>query len=235
MATIYLIRHGQASFGAANYDKLSQLGERQADVVGKYFRNCDVRLDAVYSGDLSRQKRTAEIALSHQKGEVEHIVDDRFNEVKNDEHVEFFKDKIIERDPALAKKLTDNSFTSKDYQKIVEAVFTYWVSPECTDTRTQSWDDYSNNVKKALSDVMQNQGGGKKIAIFTSGGTIATIVSQVLGLSGEHAYKFYEPVINCSVTQLFYSQTRVSLSYFNDHSFLDVMGRESGENLVTYR
>ncbi|MCI5045252.1 MAG: histidine phosphatase family protein, partial [Aquisalinus sp.] len=83
--------------------------------------------------------------------------------------------------------------------------------------------------------VMKTQGSGKKIAIFTSGGTIATIVSQVLGLSGEHAYKFYEPVINCSVTQLFYSRSRISLSYFNDHSFLDVMGRSTGENLITYR
>lgn len=33
MATIYLIRHGQASFGAENYDKLSPLGERQASIL----------------------------------------------------------------------------------------------------------------------------------------------------------------------------------------------------------
>ncbi|MCI5043647.1 MAG: phosphoglycerate mutase family protein, partial [Aquisalinus sp.] len=158
MATIYLIRHGQASFGAEDYDKLSTLGERQAEILGQYFRTCNIHLDAAYSGDLSRQRRTAEIALNSQEGAVEHIIDDRFNEVKNDEHVEYFKDKIIEKDPDLAKKLADNSFTSKDYQKVVEAVFTYWVSPHCNEPRTQSWDDYSSNVGSALREVMKTQG-----------------------------------------------------------------------------
>ncbi|MCH1491392.1 MAG: histidine phosphatase family protein, partial [Luminiphilus sp.] len=32
MASIYLIRHGQASFGSDNYDQLSPVGQRQADV-----------------------------------------------------------------------------------------------------------------------------------------------------------------------------------------------------------
>ena len=82
---------------------------------------------------------------------------------------------------------------------------------------------------------MAAQGAGKTVGIFTSGGTIATIVSQVLGLSGEHAYKFYEPIFNCSVTQLFYSGDKVSLSYFNDRSFLQVLGAQQGEQLVTYR
>ena len=82
---------------------------------------------------------------------------------------------------------------------------------------------------------MAAEGAGKTVGIFTSGGTIATIVSQVLGLSGEHAYKFYEPIFNCSVTQLFYSGDKVSLSYFNDRSFLQVLGTQQGEQLVTYR
>ena len=82
---------------------------------------------------------------------------------------------------------------------------------------------------------MAAQGAGKTVGVFTSGGTIATIVSQLLGLSGEHAYKFYEPIFNCSVTQLFYSGDKVSLSYFNDRSFLKVLGTQRDEQLVTYR
>ena len=71
--------------------------------------------------------------------------------------------------------------------------------------------------------------------MFTSGGTIATLVAQVLGLTGEQTYQFYEPIFNCSVSQLFYSGTRVSLSYFNDRSFLQMLGEQHGEELVTYR
>ncbi len=70
MATIYLIRHGQASFGAEDYDKLSELGCRQATVVGEYFRDCGVHFDAVYSGDLSRQRETARLAIASQTREV---------------------------------------------------------------------------------------------------------------------------------------------------------------------
>jgi hypothetical protein len=57
----------------------------------------------------------------------------------------------------------------------------------------------------------------------------------VLGLTGEQTYQFYEPVFNCSVTQLFYSRSKISLSYFNDCSFLSVIGRQRGESLLTYR
>ena len=38
MGTLYLVRHGQASFGAADYDNLSELGHRQAVRLGEYWR-----------------------------------------------------------------------------------------------------------------------------------------------------------------------------------------------------
>ena len=88
MATIYLIRHGQASFGSDNYDKLSPLGCRQAQVTGEYLRDSGVVFDAVYSGDLERQRETARLATASQPGEVPHHIDPRFNEVRNDEQLE---------------------------------------------------------------------------------------------------------------------------------------------------
>mgnify|MGYP001017578975 CR=1 FL=1 len=85
------------------------------------------------------------------------------------------------------------------------------------------------------ADIIQDQGGGKTIGVFTSGGTLATIVAQVLGLGGAPTYQFYEPILNCSVTQLFYSRSKISLSYFNDCSFLQVLGKQRGEELLSYR
>ena len=37
MAELYLVRHGQASFGAADYDRLSERGEQQSVWLGEYF------------------------------------------------------------------------------------------------------------------------------------------------------------------------------------------------------
>lgn len=235
MASIYVIRHGQASFGEENYDKLSDLGCRQAEVLGHYLRDCEINFDAVYSGDLQRQQKTARLAIASQPGRVAHQIDPRFNEVRNDEQLEALVPGIVKTNPSIRALMERGLSSSKDYQKVIEAVFNHWVSPQCEEPGIQSWEDYSGKVRAALAEVIAAQGSGKTVGIFASGGTIATLVAQVLGLGGEQTYAFYEPVINCSVTRFFYSGSKISLSYFNDHSYLDLLGRQNGESLVTYR
>jgi len=235
MATIYLIRHGQASFGSDNYDQLSDLGRRQARLMGEFLRDTGVVLDAAYSGDLSRQRETAQLALASQPEEVPHSIDARFNEIENDEQIKHLMPQVLERNPKIRALVDKGLSDSKDYQKVIDAVFNFWVSDECDEPAIQSWADYSGGVRDALANVMKEQGGGKTVAVFLSGGTMATIVAQVLGLGGQHTYRFYEPVFNCAVTQLFYSGDRVSLSYFNDCSFLRVLGAQRDETLITYR
>jgi len=235
MATIYLIRHGQASFGAENYDELSDLGRRQAQVTGEYLRDCGIQLDAAYSGDLSRQRETAQLALASQKESVPHHIDARFNEVRNDEQIEYLLPEVVKTNPAIEALVEKGLSASKDYQKVIDAVFNYWVSDQCNEPAIQRWADFSGDARQALSDVMAEQGSGKTIGIFTSGGTLATLVAQVLGLPGEGTYQLYEPVTNCSITQLFYNSSKVSLSYYNDSSFLRVLGQQRGESLISYR
>jgi broad specificity phosphatase PhoE len=235
MATIYLIRHGQASFGAEDYDKLSALGCRQATVVGEYLRDNGVHFDAVYSGDLSRQRETAILAIASQPGKVPHYIDPRFNEIQNDAQLKCLMPEVVKINPKIQALVEQGLSSSKDYQKVIDAIFNYWVSPACDDPRIQSWAEFSGGARQAIADVIHAQGGGKTVGIFTSGGTLATIVAQVLGLGGEQTYQFYEPVLNCSVTQLFYNRSKISLSYFNDCSFLRVLGRQQGESLLTYR
>lgn len=235
MATVYVIRHGQASFGADDYDRLSPLGCRQAEVTGEYLRDHDIHFDAVYSGSLQRQRHTAELSLASQPVAVPHHIDPRFNEIDNDEQIRHLLPLLMKREPQLQALVERGLENSKDYQKVIDAVFNYWVSPECTESSIQSWTEYSSGVRDALRELIAAQGSGKTIGLYTSGGTIATLVSAVLGLGGEHAYRFYEPVFNCSMTQLFYSGSRVSLSYFNDVSFLRVLGAQRGEQLLSYR
>ncbi|MDG2046862.1 MAG: histidine phosphatase family protein [Halioglobus sp.] len=235
MAIIYLIRHGQASFGSENYDKLSELGCRQATITGEYFRDQAIHFDAVYSGDLSRQRNTARLAIASQPAVVAHHIDPRFNEINNDEQLKYLTPEVIKINAKIEAMVNKGLSSSKDYQKVIEAVFNYWVSPACNDLRLQSWAEFSGGARQAMVDVMQEQGAGKTIGIFTSGGTLATIVAQVLGLDGAKTYQLYEPIVNCSVTQLFYSGSKISLSYYNDSSFLQVLGQQQGEALITYR
>ncbi|MEM0952972.1 MAG: histidine phosphatase family protein [Pseudomonadota bacterium] len=236
MASIYLIRHGQASFGEANYDRLSELGCRQAERLGDYFQRRDIRFDAVYTGSLERQRKTAALALGRQIPADAHSVDPRFNEIDNEGQLNAITPILLEQSPELRAWSDAAQSSSKDYQKLLERVFSYWVEAGDRDIDgLQTWPDYRDGVRDALADVMQAQGSGTTTAIVTSGGTIATMVAQVLGVAGAGVYQFYEPVINCSVTELLYNARKISMSYYNDHSFLDLLGRESGEALISYR
>jgi len=235
MATIMMVRHGQASFGSDNYDQLSPLGQRQADLMGEYFRDTGVTFDVAYSGQLSRQCETAQRVLASQPKHVEHKIDARFDEVRNDEQVDILLPILTETEPRLAKLMESALQDSKHYQKIIEAVFTHWVTRTTPHPDIQSWEAYSSGVMTGIRDVMREEGGGKTVGIFTSGGTIATATALVLGVSADLVYRFYEPVINCSVTQFFYSGDKISLSHFNDHSTLRLLSAQLGERLVTYR
>lgn len=235
MASIYLFRHGQASFGTDHYDRLSELGQQQACVLGQHLRDCGVQFDAAYAGSLDRQQHTARLALASQMNEVPLTTDERFNEVGNDEQIEALLPLLMEQRPEIKALVESGLDHSKTFQKIIEAVFNLWVSPDCPQADIQSWDDFSSGTRSAIEMIMREHGGGKNIAVFTSGGTIATITAQVLGLGGEQTYQLYEPVINCSITKLLYSAEKVSVSHFNDHSYLFERSEIDEKSLVTYR
>jgi broad specificity phosphatase PhoE len=235
MASIYLIRHGQASFGAENYDQLSTLGQRQADITGQYLEEIGLAIDVAYSGSLSRQRETAERVMAGLGFGEPILTDERFNEVDNDEQVRALLPELATGDEALAEIAGRGMKSSKDYQKIIAAVFNVWVHPDCAATGITPWSNYRDGVEAALRNIIATVGSGKNTAVFTSGGTIATAVGLVTGAAHSGFYQFYEPVMNCSITRFIYSGSRISLSNFNDTAHLALLGAQLGESLVTYR
>lgn len=235
MANLLIIRHGQASFGSDNYDQLSALGQRQADLTGEFLRQMGTRFSTAYSGDLSRQRETGQRVLDQLEDAPDLVIDPRFNEVQTDEQIKVMMPVLIERDPRFADLVAAMDTDTKSFQKIIETVFNYWVSPECDIGGIQSWADYSGGVVSAFESAMASAESGTDTAIFTSGGTIATMVGQVLKLTSDRVYEFYEPVFNCSITRIIFNSTKCSLSTFNDVGHLHLMSAQLGEQLVTYR
>ena len=235
MASIYLIRHGQASFGTDNYDQLSPLGQRQADLTGEFLRDIGLSIDYAVAGNLSRQQETGERVLASQPSPAELFTDVRFNEIDNEEQIRALLPGLCERDPKLAAIVDGGLTDSKRYQKVIAAVFNAWVSPDCPDVGITPWSDFRDGVESALQALMASAGAGSNSAVFTSGGTIATAVSLVLGVSSDKVYGFYEPVFNCSITRFIFSGGRVSLSNFNDVAHLQLRGAQLAQNLVSYR
>ena len=235
MAHLLIVRHGQASFGAENYDQLSPLGQRQADLTGEFLRQVGMRFSAAYSGDLSRQRETGQRVLDQLEQAPELIIDSRFNEVQTDEQIEVMMPLLVERDARFADLVAAMDTDTKSFQKIIETVFNYWVSPECDVSGIQSWKEYHGGVVSAFESAMASAASGTDTAIFTSGGTIATIVGHVLKLTSDRVYEFYEPVFNCSITRIIFNSRKCSLSTFNDVGHLHLMSAQLNERLVTYR
>src|SRR5260370_20723285 len=90
MGVLLLVRHGQASMGATDYDQLSDLGRRQARATGTRLAAADLAIDRVTCGALTRQRdTTAEIMAmmpdtAHEAGpepaEFGPHIDDRLDE-----------------------------------------------------------------------------------------------------------------------------------------------------------
>lgn len=235
MAELYLIRHAQASFGTADYDRLSPLGCRQAEVLGKFLRDNAILFDAVYSGELVRQQKTAKIVLGLQSNDVQCKADPRLNEIETDKIFEQLVPQLTTTSSDLERLVSEGKHSSKDFQKALEIVFNHWVTSDNDYPGLRSWADYSGDVHNALAEIVAHEGSGRTVGVFTSGGTIATIVAHVLGATGQQVYKYYEPLINCSVTRLLYSGDKISVSSFNDHLFIRSLASQTGEALLTYR
>jgi broad specificity phosphatase PhoE len=236
MASIYFIRHGQASFGSANYDKLSELGEHQAYLAGQYLQQTDVIFDAMYSGSLLRQRETAQqVVTAYEKNDksVPKLqVDERLNEIDANAIVIKLMPLVAKTQPQVIEWIEQSKHDKKAYQYILRTCFKYWQSLDTEIEGLESWDNFYGRIKGCVDDIIKLNGSGKNVAVFTSGGVIAAVVQYALGLPDEGNYQVFEPVINASVTHCKYSKDQFTLNYYNDHSFLRVLG---GNKMVTFR
>ena len=240
MSTLYLIRHAQASFGTDDYDRLSLTGHKQAYIAGEYLGAVANTVDVIYSGEARRHLETADgIAktVRTKDGEVPQIkIDARLNEVDAESQFKHLVPILKESDTALAKLFEESKKSSRSYQKVLSRVFTHWQDLPSDYPHLESWPTFAHRVHAAIKDIARDVGSGANTVVVSSGGAIATITQQVIGLPKSGAYPLFEALLNCSITRFLHTQDRISLASFNDYSYLHSLGQmRTGENLVTFR
>ena len=249
MADIYCIRHGQASFATDDYDQLSEIGYRQAHLLGQHLLKSGVVFDRIYVGSLKRQIQTAEavVAVYRDKGVniPELIVDPRWNELETEQQVtalaphvlaDLADDGVVKADENFEKIMQQAVTDKKVFQKLIRATFDLWIAQPELNTELESWSDASQRVTQALREVHKQSSSGNKTAIFSSGGIIAIIVAHVLSLPSSGVYPLFEKVINCSITRLINNAEAISLSSFNEYSYLNaIASHEEQAKVITYR
>jgi len=236
MSMIYMIRHGQASFGKEDYDRLSPLGERQARILAQHLLDTGFQPDAVYSGTMARQTATAEEMLDLYRAadrklpELERL--SGFNEYDTAAIVTALFPDMVKADPSLNDELP-KMYASKDsFKRVFEAAMLRWVTGEFDTPEIESWEALKARVAGSLQLIMKSHGRGKTLAVFTSGGAIAASLAHVLGISGERAIRLNWQLVNSSVSRFMYNEERITLAGFNSFTHLELAGDPT---LITYR
>ncbi len=236
MSTIYLIRHGQASFGQKNYDRLSSTGIDQSKILGSHFKQIGLKFNAVYHGTLERQRQTAKEALrACSKGndcDLLPVTDKAFNEFDGQKIWDAHLPHLIERDPLAKADFERLSANPKVFQRLFERVVLLWTSGRYDKEGDLLWIDYKKEVISGAMNIIDRHGSGKRIAVFTSAGSIAVIIQKILDLSDTKTIDIFGQVKNASVTRIQYGAGKITLAGFNDTTHLETIGDST---LLTYR
>ena len=236
MSEIYLIRHGQASFGEDNYDKLSPTGVKQAAILARYLAESGKRFDAVYTGEMERQQKTAQEFIRYYTANEIFVpksdMSAAFNEYDSFSVWKALIPEMLEENPALAKDLEKLQGNQKVFQKIFAELMARWTKGEYRASGIPRWDDFVNNVNKGLDQLMAHHGAKKRVAVFTSGGPISVSVQTALNLSNQKTLEISWQLMNASVTRIKYNSRGIMLAGFNDVTHLEL---ERDESLLTYR
>ena len=236
MSVIYFIRHGQASFGSENYDQLSDLGRRQCAVLGRFLADQGMVFDAAYCGNQQRQRDTAQIVLDCLNGgasSTDLTIDPDFNEYSSFHVLQALLPQMIEEDPSLADSLEDIYKSNRSFQLVYEKAMLRWITGKYDQPGIDSWRAFHQRCQGAIDRATAaNIGSGKKIAVFTSGGPLSSVMNKALSLSDEVTLRITWQIVNSSVTACKYSDDRFFLWFFNGISHLEQYDQE---NLITYR
>lgn len=231
MSRLYFIRHGQASFGADNYDRLSEKGGAQAHLLARHLKKREITFDLTMSGSLERQKRTREIFYKEAgKTPPEHLVMPGLNEYDSRAIMTALTPVIIEEKPELQKDAGALLSSRKSFQRVFEEVMLRWIKghhgPE-----VESFQHFKTRVHGVIDTLMADHGRGKTIGVFTSGGPIATTVGRALNISGEEIMRINWQIANTSFSRFRCTKSRFSLQSFNEFGHLE----EAGSDYITYR
>tara|TARA_B100001057_G_scaffold79863_1_gene75036 strand:- start:23118 stop:23825 length:708 start_codon:yes stop_codon:yes gene_type:complete len=235
MSELVFVRHGQASFGAASYDALSERGFEQVRELAKHWLETGQSFQAIYSGTLQRQRETAVELLPVVEHQAPSTRMESLNEYSGDPLMRIYlRDHAAREGTSIpdAWPVKDN----KTFQSILEAASACWIrdelEPEDSDQDFEYWRDFKQRVYAAIAQIMEAHTGGSRVLVSTSGGVIATALQLVLGFSDQQVIATNWMVHNSSVTKVRYGGGRVSLVQFNSLPHLERRGRH---HLITYR
>lgn len=226
MGTLYLVRHGQASFGADNYDQLSPRGHEQSVHLGTYWRERNLRFDAVLCGTLQRHQQTLAGILQGLGDSAsqlpEPVMLPGLNEYESQALIS-----AVHPTP-LPRPETPELFR-KHFRILCDAL-AQWMNGTISPVGMPSWEDFSGGVRQALEHVRKHHPDGN-VLLVSSGGPISAAIGEVLATPPEVTIALNMRIRNSAVTEFSVSPKRLMLQSFNTLPHLD---RPELSDCITY-
>ena len=207
MSTLILLRHGQAAFGADNYDQLSDLGQRQAVATGAFWKARETKFSRVITGPRHRHVRTAELALRH----IDHPVP----------QVHPLLDEFSEGSAILAAARARTGQDPPDrrarLQRYGEQIGD-WSRGAAQMPGVPSAADFRARVAKCLQEITSSDTPSQNVLAVTSAGVIAAAAVELLGLPDSMMADLMRLIRNCAISEILFDARRRSLLSFNGAS-----------------
>ena len=216
MGTLYLVRHGQASFGADDYDQLSELGQRQSERLGRYWAERGLRFDAVITGTLKRHEQTWQGIARGAALELQPLRWPGLNEY--DSHAVIRAVLPCKREATLGDPHTPEGY--KAHFRLLRDGLAQWMAGTVSPEGMPEYTDFVHGVTGALDHVRQHH-AGQQVLLVSSGGPISTAVGHVLGLSPDATIDLNMRIRNSAVTEFVFSPKRHTLLTYNTLPHLD--------------
>jgi broad specificity phosphatase PhoE len=209
MPTLTLVRHGQASFGAADYDNLSPLGHQQSQRLGEYLKAKHRQFDAVYCGTLRRHAQTFAGIAQGLGLEVQPILRPGLNEYDSEAVIA-----AIHPEPLSGEKTPENY---RHHFRLLKGGLAAWMEGRTQPEGMPSYPQFVQGITDVLDEVRTHYGAKEdaQILIASSGGPISTAVGHVLGTSAQTTIELNLRIRNTSLTEFAFTPKRHMLVTYN--------------------
>jgi broad specificity phosphatase PhoE len=215
MGQLYLVRHGQASFGAADYDQLSPLGREQCVHLGRYWRERGQRFDAVLIGALRRHRQSFDGIAEGLGGLPEPLLRTGLNE--------YDPEAIVRAVHAAPLPPASTPEGMRQHFRLLREGLLRWMAGEVQPEGMPTHAAFAAGVMQALDEVRALAGNraNARVLIVSSGGPIASAVGQVLEASAAATVELNLHIRNSAVTEFAVNPKRHALVGFNGLPHLD--------------
>lgn len=204
MPELHVIRHGQASFGAADYDVLSELGHRQAEALGRSLKVQGVAPVRFAVGEQRRHRETLDGIARGLGIAARPVIHPGLNEFDFRGLIE-----ARHRDAPVPEEVHSDR---KSHFRILRDTVLAWARDEVPGP-PETYAAFAARVADALAVLAT--GDGPVLAV-SSGGPISRMIAATLGTPPEMQIALQLQMKNCAVTRFVATPKATYLHGYNE-------------------